>query len=132
MCSSANWHEQPTGQSKRGSMCPGLLPVGARIADMLGRMSVAEKISQLGTSSPAVPSLGLPAYDWWSESSHGVASGTHGVKELATTNFAFPISTGMAFNRSLWRVTGRAIGVEARAAMNAGKAYSTFWAPVIK
>lgn len=37
----------------------------------------------------------------------------------------------MAFNRTLWRVTGAAIGTEARAAMNAGHAYSTFWAPVI-
>ena len=38
---------------------------------------------------------------------------------------------GMAFNRTLWRVTGAAIGTEARAIMNAGNAYSTFWAPVI-
>ena len=45
-----------------------------------------------------------------------------------TTKFAFPITLGMAFNRSLWRATGRAIGVEARAMMNAGNTYSTFWA----
>jgi len=60
-----------------------------------------------------------------------VASGVHGARETATTNFAFPITTAMAFNRSLWRATGAAIGVEARAAANLGKAYSTFWAPVI-
>jgi len=48
-----------------------------------------------------------------------------------TTKFAFPITTGMSFNRTLWQLTGRQIGHEARALMNAGKADSTFWAPVI-
>ena len=48
-----------------------------------------------------------------------------------TTKFAFPITTGMAFNRTLWQLTGRQIGHEARALMNAGKGLSTFWAPVI-
>ena len=37
----------------------------------------------------------------------------------------------MSFNRSLWQATGARIGREARASMNAGNAYSTFWAPVI-
>jgi hypothetical protein len=48
-----------------------------------------------------------------------------------TTKFAFPITTGMSFNRTLWSLTGRQIGREARAMMNVGTAYSTFWAPVI-
>ena len=111
--------------------CDHTLPVSARVADMISRMSVTEKISQLGTESPGVPSLHLVKYDWWSEASHGVASGNHGAHDVSTTNFAFPITTAMAFNRSLWRATGAAIGIEARAAMNAGHAYSTFWAPVI-
>jgi beta-D-xylosidase 4 len=37
----------------------------------------------------------------------------------------------MSFNRTLWQMTGRQIGHEARALMNAGLAGSTFWAPVI-
>merc|ERR1712091_202344 len=37
----------------------------------------------------------------------------------------------MSFNRTLWRATGAAIGREARALMNAGAAYSTYWAPVV-
>ena len=111
--------------------CNPAADLGARVEDMLHRMTAEEKISLLGTSSPAVPSLGLGPYNWWSEASHGVASGGHGAREIPTTNFAFPITTAMAFNRSLWRATGGAIGREARAAMNLGKAYSTFWAPVI-
>ena len=37
----------------------------------------------------------------------------------------------MSFNRSLWRATGGQIGREARAFMNDGNAWSTYWAPVI-
>ena len=50
---------------------------------------------------------------------------------LQTTKFAFPITTGMSFNRTLWKVTGAQIGREARAMMNAGNGFSSFWAPVI-
>ena len=70
-----------------------------------------------------------------SKATHGVASGEHGVRntlnEPAQSNFPFPITTGMSFNRTLWKATGAQIGREARAFMNEGNAYSTFWAPVI-
>ena len=52
-------------------------------------------------------------------------------RNTQTTKFAFPITTGMSFNRTMWRLTGRQIAMEARAMMNAGNGYSTFWAPVI-
>jgi len=88
-------------------------------------MTIDEKISQLETSAAAVPSLQLPAYNWWEEATHGDSV------NVETTNFAFPITTAMSFNRSLWRATGQRIGREARAAMNIGKAGSTYWAPVV-
>ena len=37
----------------------------------------------------------------------------------------------MSFNRTLWKLTGAQIGREARAMMNSGNGFSTFWAPVI-
>ena len=37
----------------------------------------------------------------------------------------------MSFNRTLWQLTGRQIGREGRAMMNAGNGYSSFWAPVV-
>ena len=113
--------------------CNHTLPVDARVADMVGRMTLAEKIASLDTESPAIASLGLNAYNWWSESTHGV-SDKHANFSGATpeaTNFAFPITTAASFNRSLWAATGAAISTEARALMNAGHAYSTYWAPVI-
>ena len=78
--------------------------------------------------SPAAQSLGLPAYNWWEEATHGV---TPLGKSGDATNVAFPITTAMSFNRSLWKATGAMIGTEARALMNIGKAGSDFWAPVI-
>lgn len=92
-------------------------------------MPLSEKIPALCTrkQGAAIPSLGLLGYNWWSESSTGVGSG----RNTQTTKFPFPITTGMSFNRSLWWAVGNQIGREARAMMNAGNGYSTFWAPVV-
>ena len=115
--------------------CNATLPIADRVEDMITRMSVDEKISSLRDASAPIPSLDLPYYDWWSEATHGVASGYHGahntVEEPYQTNFPFPITTAMSFNRTLWHAIGSSIGREARAFMNQGNAFSTFWAPVI-
>ena len=132
--------------------CDHTLPLDARVADMVSRLTLDEKICLQGTGGCNIDSLGLPPYNWWSEASSGVASG----RDTQTTKFAFPIvrlapstrlaapplhashgaslprqTTGMSFNRTMWRLTGRQIGTEARAMMNAGNGFSTFWAPVI-
>jgi hypothetical protein len=115
--------------------CDPTQPIDDRVADMVKRMTVKEKIGALRDESAPIGSLHLPYYDWWNEATHGVASGEHGthntLDEPYQSNFPFPITTGMAFNRTLWKATGRQIGREARAFMNSGNAYSTFWAPVI-
>ena len=102
--------------------CDSTKPVDERVVDMLSRMSIAEKIANLDTQAPAIPSLGLNAYNWWSEATHGVstahANATGSTPEA--TNFAFPITTAASFNRSLWDATGSAISREGRAFMNAG------------
>ena len=40
---------------------------------LVAQMTIEEAASQLLHSSPAIPRLGIPAYDWWSEALHGVA-----------------------------------------------------------
>ena len=45
----------------------------ARAADLVSRMTVEEKVSQLMNDAPAIPRLGIPAYEWWNECLHGVA-----------------------------------------------------------
>jgi len=53
--------------------CNASKPTELRIDDALQRMSVTEKLSALATSTPAIPSLGLNAYNWWTEATSGVA-----------------------------------------------------------
>ena len=48
------------------------LPIEVRVNDLISRMTLEEKASQLVNQSRAIPRLGVPAYDWWSEALHGV------------------------------------------------------------
>jgi hypothetical protein len=41
------------------------LPIEVRVDDLVGRMTLEEKISQTLNSAPAIERLGIPAYDWW-------------------------------------------------------------------
>jgi beta-glucosidase len=49
------------------------LPVARRVDDLVGRMTLEEKASQMRHAAPAIPRLDIPAYDWWSEGLHGIA-----------------------------------------------------------
>ncbi|KAG0457560.1 hypothetical protein HPP92_022717 [Vanilla planifolia] len=112
-----------------------LLPIRHRARSLVKLLTLREKIQQLSNNAAAVPRLGLPAYQWWSESLHGVAANGPGVlfngTIRASTLFPQVILSAAAFNRSLWRATARAIAIEARAMRNAGQAGLTFWAPNI-
>ena len=44
-----------------------------RVADLVSRMTLKEKADQLLYTAPAIPRLGIPAYNWWNEALHGVA-----------------------------------------------------------
>jgi beta-glucosidase len=64
------------------------LPFAARVNDLVGRMTLEEKVSQMKDVAPAIPRLGIPAYNWWNEALHGVAR-----SGLATV---FPQAIGFA------------------------------------
>ena len=80
-----------------------------RARDLVGRMTLDEKISQMQNSAPAIPHLGIERYDWWNEVLHGVARAG-----LATV---FPQTIGMAasFNDALVEEVFTAASDEARA-----------------
>ena len=44
-----------------------------RARELVSKMTLAEKISQLKNDAPAIERLGVPAYNWWNEGLHGVA-----------------------------------------------------------
>jgi beta-glucosidase len=79
-----------------------------RAADLVHRMTVEEKVTQLVNQSRAVPRLNIPTYDWWSEASHGVAN-TSGITE-------YPNPTGLAATFDTDRIHQMAIqiGTEGR------------------
>jgi beta-glucosidase len=55
------------------------LPLATRVNDLIRRMSLAEKVQQLRHGAPAIPRLGVPAYNYWNECRHGLsASHRHG------------------------------------------------------
>jgi beta-glucosidase len=64
------------------------LPIEQRVNDLVKRMTLKEKVSQLGHTADAIPRLGVPQYDWWSEGLHGVAS--------AGNATVFPQAIGLA------------------------------------
>src|SRR5215475_671712 len=49
-------------------------PIPVRVDDLISRMTLEEKASQLVNQARAIPRLQVPAYDWWSEALHGVAN----------------------------------------------------------
>ena len=82
--------------------CDATAPLEERIADAVSHMSLAEKISALGTVWPATYSLGLDCYNWYTEATSGVAWAHCGA--CKTTKFAFPITLAQSFNRTLWQL----------------------------
>ena len=87
-------------------------PLRDRAGDLIRRMSLAEKVSQLKNAAPAIPRLGLPAYDYWNEALHGVANNGF------ATVFPEPVGGAASWNPGLFRREGRVIGIEGRAKFN--------------
>ena len=50
-----------------------------RAADLVSKMTLEEKITQVGNVASAIPRLDVPAYDYWSEASHGETDGRNGI-----------------------------------------------------
>jgi len=85
------------------------LPAEQRADDLLKRLTLEEKASLMMNSSPAIPRLGIPEWDWWSEALHGI-----GRNGLCTV---FPSCIGMAcsFNDALIERIFSAVSDEGRA-----------------
>jgi beta-glucosidase len=87
-------------------------PVEARVDDLISRMTLEEKATQLVNQARAIPRLEVPGYDWWSEALHGVANaGT-------ATVFPEPIGLAATFDSPLIHEMAVVIGTEARAKHN--------------
>ena len=85
------------------------LPIDQRVADLVGRLTPEEKISQMTMTAAAIPRLGIPEYTWWNEGLHGVARSGYAT--------VFPQAIGLAatWDTSLMHSVGDTVSTEARA-----------------
>ena len=105
----------------------------AQAKKLVSQMTLEEKASQLRYDAPAIPRLGIPAYNWWNEALHGVAR--------AGTATVFPQAIGLAamFDEDLQEEIASAVSDEARAKYNGQSHFGdrdiykglTVWSPNI-
>src|ERR1700679_4284008 len=88
------------------------LPTQQRVDDLVSRMTLDEKVAQLINTTPAIPRLNVPAYDYWSEGLHGIARSGYATM--------FPQAIGMAatWDTPLINQISTVISTEARAKYN--------------
>jgi len=96
-------------QGERPAYLNPALPIDQRVEDLVSRMTNEEKATQFSSTSPAIPRLQIPAYNWWSEALHGVAN-----QGIATV-FPQAIGLGATFNEPLIHEMATVISTEARA-----------------
>ena len=104
-----------------------------RAKELVSKMTLDEKMTQMRYDSPAIERLGIPAYNWWNECLHGVA------RSGAATVFPQAIGMAASFDTELMHKVATAISDEARAKYNEYKKFGgtqiyqglTFWSPNI-
>lgn len=109
------------------------LPIEKRVADLVSRMTLEEKVSQMMNAAAAIERLGIPEYEWWNEALHGVARSGYAT--------VFPQAIGLAatWDKKLMRQTADVISTEARAKHHEAVRHNqharyqglTFWSPNI-
>ncbi|HEV2487709.1 MAG TPA: glycoside hydrolase family 3 C-terminal domain-containing protein [Terracidiphilus sp.] len=106
LCCGAAWMAGAQDTQKPAYLNPSL-PAEQRAADLVSKMTLEEKATQLVNQARAIPRLGVPAYDWWSESLHGVAVN-------GTTEFPEPVGLAATFDVPGIHTMAVAIGTEGR------------------
>src|SRR5713226_5301993 len=122
-----------SGQSETPPYKDPSLPIEKRVDDLVSRMTLAEKVSQLMNAAPAIDRLDIPEYEWWNEGLHGVARAGYAT--------VFPQAIGLAatWDTNLMAQVADVISTEARAKHNEfvrdnerGRYKGlTFWSPNI-
>jgi beta-glucosidase len=110
------------------------LPIEKRVNDLVSRLTLDEKVSQMLNATPAIDRLGIPAYDWWNECLHGVAR-----TSFRTTSYPQAIGMAATFDVDAMKTMGDYTAEEGRAINNESnrnndhKRYLglTYWTPNI-
>ena len=91
------------------------LPIVERVDDLVSRMTLEEKVSQMIHNSPAIERLGIPRYNWWNECLHGVARMRIKMRPRIATVFPQAIGMAASFDLDLFAKVASVISDEARA-----------------
>jgi beta-glucosidase len=110
------------------------LPVEKRVNDLVSRLTLEEKVSQMLNATPAIDRLGIPAYDWWNECLHGVAR-----TKFKTTSYPQAIGMAATFDTDAMKTMGDYTAEEGRAVNNESNRNNshiryvglTYWTPNI-
>ncbi|MDY3972096.1 MAG: glycoside hydrolase family 3 N-terminal domain-containing protein, partial [Clostridia bacterium] len=94
-----------------------------RAADLVSRMTLEEKVSQIGYKAAAIPRLGVSEYNYWREALHGVA------RQGKATSFPSPLSMSNTWNRELVYRMAEITSTEARG--KNPKTNLSYWSPTI-
>ena len=109
------------------------LPIDKRVDDLVGRLTLEEKVSQLVDRAAPIPRLDIPAYNWWNEGLHGIARSGY------ATMFPQAIGNAATWDTPLVHSIGEVVSTEARAKYNDAIAHGnhdryyglTIWSPNI-
>jgi beta-glucosidase len=122
-----------SGEAPRPAYLDPAVSLEQRVNDLVSRMTLEEKVSQMQDVAPAIPRLGIPTYNWWNEGLHGVARSGNAT--------VFPQAIGLAatWDTDLVHRVADVISTEARAKFNdaiqhgnTGRYFGlTFWSPNI-
>lgn len=94
---------------------PADVDADARARGIVAQLTLDEKVEQLSNGAPAIPRLGIPAYNWWTESLHGAFG------PGPTTNFPQPIALAASFDAGLVQDVAAGIGLEVGAVHALGR-----------
>jgi beta-glucosidase len=111
------------------------LPIEQRVNDVVSRLTLEEKVNQMLNATPAIPRLGILAYDWWNETLHGVARTPYKV-----TSYPQAIAMAATWDTASLKMMAQYSAIEGRAIQNksielnkTGDRYVglTYWTPNI-
>jgi beta-glucosidase len=110
------------------------LSIEVRVADLVARMTLEEKVAQMLNAAPAIPRLRVPAYNWWNEALHGIARTPYKV-----TSYPQAIAMAATFDTEALQTMADYTSTEGRAINNESTRQGktgiylglTYWSPNI-